>query len=111
MGKESKLYIFLVKQLEFRENQTLFQFCWEKQKKDVQIPWGWESKNWEQLSSTLPNRLFTLCLNFQLSPRGHLGDSFGNSEYSRTKRELLSIQSSFKKKKKKKKKIKWLFFE
>ena len=46
MGKESKLYIFLVKQLEFRENQTLFQFCWEKQKKDVQIPWGWESKNW-----------------------------------------------------------------
>ena len=38
MGKESKLYIFLVKKLEFRENQTLFQFCWEKQKKDVQIP-------------------------------------------------------------------------
>ena len=58
----------------------------------------------EQLSSTLPDRLFTLCLNFQLSPRGHLGDSFGNSEYSRTKRELLSIQSFFKKKKKKKKK-------
>ena len=57
----------------------------------------------EQLSSTLPDRLFTLCLNFQLSPRGHLGDSFGNSEYSRTKRELLSIQSSLKKKKKKNK--------
>lgn len=47
MGKESKHYIFLTKQLEFRKNQTLFQFCWEKQKKDVQIPWGWESKNWE----------------------------------------------------------------
>lgn len=31
------------------------------------------TENIEQLGSTVPNRLFTLCLNFQLSPRGHLG--------------------------------------
>lgn len=61
MGKESKLYIFLVKQLEFRENQTLFEFCWEKQKKDVQILWGWEvrTENIEQLRVQL---FPTVCL-------------------------------------------------